>query len=157
MTPRNGSTEIWLGTHNAQGSLQDGAHGDRASGRIKQEVMDKWRSSGRGAECQPEIKKGSIVIRDLRLWHAGMPNRTGTQEGEEGQVRFMLAMIHFANWYRNPMKLELAEDVRPVLEGLDEQGELGLEVPVDWVSKEEVQKRYLDRGFGNSYDFNQAV
>ena len=25
---------------------------------------------------QPTVKKGDIVIRDLRLWHAGMPNET---------------------------------------------------------------------------------
>lgn len=25
---------------------------------------------------QPLLPKGSIIIRDFRLWHAGMPNRT---------------------------------------------------------------------------------
>jgi hypothetical protein len=43
--------------------------------------------------CQPVVKKGSVVVRDLRLWHAGMPN-WGTE------VRVMLALIHFAKWYR---------------------------------------------------------
>ncbi|EAA33938.1 phytanoyl-CoA dioxygenase [Neurospora crassa OR74A] len=151
MTPDNGSTELWLGTHNLAGedssghAAQEGAHGERASGRIRPELLAR-RAAVR-APCQPTVRKGSIVVRDLRLWHAGMPNRTS------GEVRIMLAMIHFAPWYRNRMRLELGEDVRPVLERED----LGLEVPVDWVGREEVLGRYLNRGFGNSYDFDQEA
>ena len=84
------------------------------------------------------------MVRDLRLWHAGMPNSTD-------EVRVMLALIHFAPWYRNPMRLELAEGLREVVEAEEE-----LEVPVDWVGEEEVLGRYLGRGFGNSYDFGQV-
>lgn len=159
MTVQNGSTALWLGTHVTHSlDTQEGAHGDRASGRIRQEVKDAWTSDTsnpyRGGECQPPlVKKGSIIIRDLRLWHSGMPNLSGPG----GQVRVMLAMIHFANWYRNPMRLEFAEDIRPVLEGLDGNGDLGLDVPVDWVSVDHAKKRYLERGFGNSYDFDQAA
>ncbi|KAI0013780.1 hypothetical protein F4779DRAFT_613055 [Xylariaceae sp. FL0662B] len=150
MTPQNGSTEVWLGTHRGTGlDAQERAHGERASGRIKADRMAEWKATHGRGPCQPVIKKGSIVIRDLRLWHAGMPNTTD-------EVRVMLAMIHFASWYRNPMRLELAEDVKPVLEGLDSRSQLGLEVPVDWVSKQEVMDKYLNRGFGNSYDFSQA-
>lgn len=144
-TPANGSTELWLGTHTGELSglhVQEGAHGDRASGRIKEDLLVKRREI-RGPS-QPSISKGSIVVRDLRLWHAGMPNLTD-------DVRVMLAMIHFAPWYRNPMRLELSESVRPVVEA-----QKGLEVPVDWVSEEQALARYLNRGFGNSYDFGQA-
>lgn len=59
--------------------------------------------------------------------------------------------VHFAPWYRNQMRLELSEEIRPMVE---EQSTL--EVPCDWVSEEEAEGRYLNRGFGNSYDFNQA-
>ena len=48
------------------------------------------------------------------------------------------------------MNLELAEEIKPVI---DE--ETSLEVTVDWVSEKESQERYLNRGFGNSYDFRQ--
>jgi len=146
MTPQNGSTEIWLGTQNFGQGAQEGKHGERASGRIREEYL-RERAETRGP-AQPVVKKGSFVIRDLRLWHAGMPN---TME----EVRIMLAFIHFAPWYRNRMRLELSEDVRPVLEALDRKGELGLETPVDWVSREHALSTYLNRGFGNSYDFNQ--
>jgi len=84
MTPENGSTEIWLGTHNSSGiHAQEGAQGDRASGRIKKELLDK--RSDISPPLQPVIPKGSIIIRDLRLWHAGMPNYSR-------DVRVMLAM-----------------------------------------------------------------
>lgn len=93
---------------------------------------------------QPGVRKGSIVLRDLRLWHAGMPNISD-------DVRVMLAMIHFAPWYRNPMRLQFGEDVRELLAGLESE----LEIPVDWVKNEKVLGSYLRREFGNSYDFDQ--
>lgn len=105
-TPENGSTELWLGTHTGSLSglqVQEGAHGDRASGRIKESLLDERRKIR--APSQPDVRKGSIVVRDLRLWHAGMPNLTD-------EVRVMLALIHFAPWYRNPMRLELSEGLR---------------------------------------------
>lgn len=144
-TPTNGSTELWLGTHTGDLSglqVQEGAHGDRASGRIKEDLLVERRKI-RGPS-QPSIRKGSIVVRDLRLWHAGMPNLTD-------EVRVMLAMIHFAPWYRNPMRLEFGESLKEVV-GKEE----GLEIPVDWVGEEEALDKYLARGFGNSYDFGQA-
>mgnify|MGYP002380673427 FL=1 len=84
MTPENGSTEIWLGTHKDTGlAVQEGRHGERASGRIRSEELEKRREVR--PPCQPVVPKGSIVIRDLRLWHAGIGNRTD-------EVRVMLAM-----------------------------------------------------------------
>ena len=147
MTPENGSTEIWLGTHKTDVSYQEGKHGERASGRIREEHL-QGRRVAFGDPVQPVIKKGSLVVRDLRLWHAGMPNMTD-------QVRVMLALIHFAPWYRNGMRLEFGDDVRPILEEMREKGKLGLQVPVDWVNKDQVMESYLNRGFGNSYDFDQ--
>ncbi|KAJ5926227.1 hypothetical protein N7516_008000 [Penicillium verrucosum] len=142
MTPENGSTEVWLGTHTDAGlHVQEGLHGERASGRIKPTELEKRRLDS--PPCQPVVPKGSLVVRDLRLWHAGVGNQTE-------DPRVMLAMIHFASWYRNPMKLEFADDLKPVVEGQTE-----LEVPVEWVSKSEALSRYLNRGFGNAYDFNQ--
>ena len=94
MTPKNGSTELWLGTHSISSKdCQEGDHGERASGRIKADLLEERRKVR--APCQPVVKEGSVVVRDLRLWHAGMPNL-----GVEGEVRVMLALIHFAGWYR---------------------------------------------------------
>lgn len=83
MTPKNGSTEVWLGTHNSTGLHdQEGAHGDRASGRIKHKLLEERRNIR--PPIQPTVPKGSIIVRDLRLWHGGMPNTSG-------DVRVMLA------------------------------------------------------------------
>lgn len=88
MTPENGSTEIWVGTHsNTTIADQEGEHGDRASGRIKKDMLEKRRKE-RGPS-QPVVKKGSVIVRDLRLWHGGKPNL--------GNVpRVMLAMSESA-------------------------------------------------------------
>ena len=73
MEEQNGSTEVWLGTHaNTTIADQEGEHGDRASGRIKQHLLKKQKEV-RGP-CQPLVKKGSVIVRDLRLWHGGKPN-----------------------------------------------------------------------------------
>ena len=143
MTPENGSTEIWLGTHTFDQSSQEGAHGDRASGRIQKPLLEKRREER--SPSQPVVKKGSVVIRDLRLWHAGMPNHTD-------DVRVMLAMIHFAPWYRNTLMMEFGKDVKPILE----KGTAGLMSAVRWTETDVVKGNYLSRGFGNSYDFDQA-
>lgn len=143
MEPMNGSTEVWLGTHKDFGpESQEGEHGERASGRIKEDVLEERRGSR--PPSQPVVPKGSIVIRDLRLWHAGMPNFSN-------EVRVMLAIIHFALWYRNPMRLELSEDIRPLVEACKD-----LTLHVDWVKENDVAQTYLNRGFGNSYDFDQT-
>lgn len=147
-TPENGSTEVWLGTHDKYGvDAQEGSHGERASGRIKQDHLDQRREIS--PPVQPTISKGSIIVRDLRLWHAGMPNYTK-------KTRVMLAFIHFAPWYRNQMRLEFGSSIKPVLDKLEDTGALGLDIPVDWVSDEEAMSNYLNRGFGNSYDFSQG-
>lgn len=42
---------------------------------------------------QLDMKKGSVLIRDMRLWHRGMPNRSD-------QIRHMIAMVHQVSWFR---------------------------------------------------------
>lgn len=83
MTPENGSTEVWLGSHNGTGvHHQEGAHGERASGRIQLDLLEARRKIS--PPIQPIIPKGSIIVRDLRLWHGGMPNNSD-------DIRVMLA------------------------------------------------------------------
>ena len=84
MTPENGSTEVWLGTHSDTGlHSQEGLHGERASGRVKLDLLEKRRLQR--PPCQPVVPKGSLVVRDIRLWHAGVGNQTE-------DPRIMLAM-----------------------------------------------------------------
>jgi len=85
MSPENGSTEIWPGTHlDTTVTMQSGdieVAPDHLEARRK--VAPPY---------QPTVPIGSVVIRDMRLWHAGMPNRTQTP-------RPMLAMIHYVSWW----------------------------------------------------------
>ena len=81
-TVDNGATEFWLGTH---------VHGNKD---IKDPILDgPWIApeylEKRRAECppiRPAISKGSLLIRDMRLWHAGIPNKTSNP-------RIMLTMV----------------------------------------------------------------
>lgn len=80
----NGATEFWLGSHAAT-TLEDQqpvTDATRATWKPKH-PSDRipWISEGpkeaRRAvrpPVQPEVVRGDIMIRDLRTWHAGMPN-----------------------------------------------------------------------------------
>ena len=59
--------------------------------------------------------------------------------------------VHFAPWYRNQMRMEFGEGTKPLI-----QAEKQLDVRVDFVPEDEAMESYLNRGFGNSYDFNQT-
>ena len=50
------------------------------------------------------------------------------------------------------MKVEFDTELRPVLESAGKD----LQIHADYISKHDIEARYLKRGFGNSYDFNQA-
>lgn len=85
MGPENGSTEIWPGTHlDTRYSVHDG------SLRIPVAVLEQRRQIY--PPVQPTVRRGSVIIRDIRLWHAGMPNHSPT-------ARPMIAMIHWTSWY----------------------------------------------------------
>ena len=84
MGPENGSTEIWPGTHLDVTVTQ-------SDGDIKasEEAMVARREIS--PPLQPRVRAGSILIRDMRMWHAGMPNFTDNP-------RPMVAMIHSVAW-----------------------------------------------------------
>jgi len=48
------------------------------------------------------------------------------------------------------MRLELAEEIKPIVGDLKD-----LDVRADFVTEDQALRRYLNRGFGNSYDFGQ--
>ncbi len=85
MGPENGSTEVWLGTHkDPHVAMQDGDI------ELPFSKLEAQRSIS--PPIQPLVKAGSIVIRDIRMWHAGMPNHTP-------HPRPMIAMIHTIGWW----------------------------------------------------------
>ena len=84
-SPQNGSTEIWAGTHKDTSVVMG------QDIKVTPEMLEKWREKSQ--PFQPTIKAGSVLIRDIRLWHAGMPNRTDTP-------RTMIAMLHYIGWWK---------------------------------------------------------
>jgi len=84
MTVHTGSIELWPGSH------QDTTIGPDDKIRIPREnVLARQDEFG---PFQPEIPAGSVLIRDMRLWHRGMPNHSE-------KPRPMIAMIHTCEWY----------------------------------------------------------
>lgn len=49
------------------------------------------------------------------------------------------------------MKLQFAEDLQDMVEN-----EKTLEIPVRWASRSDAAEQYLNRAFGNAYDFSQG-
>lgn len=87
VTPENGSTELWPGTHlDTSIAMQ--------AGDIKVDPVQLEAQRAILPPIQPNIPVGSVVIRDIRMWHAGMPNHTPIP-------RIMIAMIHWVSWWND--------------------------------------------------------
>ena len=85
VTAANGSTEIWPGTH-----TDTTIYVQAGDIKLPPTVVEARRAVR--PPLQPAVRAGSVVIRDIRLWHAGMPNTTA-------QARPMIAMIHYVSWW----------------------------------------------------------
>jgi len=109
----NGSTEVWLGSHrdttfadHRNCGLDISADGDADIG-IRVDLVEARRAIA--PPIQPAIKRGSVVLRDLRLWHAGVGNPSP-------HTRVMLAFVHMPWWYQCPAKVKLPEKARDLVE-----------------------------------------
>ena len=75
----NGSIELWPGTHL-----------DPSFGSVIDAKMEEKRRAI-ATPIRANTRKGSILIRDMRLWHRGVPNHSQ-------HPRHMIAMIHNIGW-----------------------------------------------------------
>lgn len=89
MDERNGSTEMWPGTHLDTSMTVQQVRSD-ADIRVPDEKLKERRLVS--PPVQPFVPAGGVAIRDLRLWHRGMPNHTPVP-------RPMIAMIHWCSWW----------------------------------------------------------
>lgn len=117
VSPENASTEVWLASHRdtsfrdhvnctpEANGLQKSLDGIELA--IRKELVEQRRQYA--PPIQPCVKKGSVVLRDLRLWHAGLCNHTR-------DARVMLAFVHTPSWYQCPAKVVLPEGCRPLVE-----------------------------------------
>jgi ectoine hydroxylase-related dioxygenase (phytanoyl-CoA dioxygenase family) len=99
--PNNGPTEIWpYGTHLV---------GDPAVIPVPDFTrIEELRGSPLGRFTEEEMKPqqvitraGSVVIRDIRMWHRGTPNRSD-------EPRSMMAMVYNRPWYNHGV-VQIAE------------------------------------------------
>jgi ectoine hydroxylase-related dioxygenase (phytanoyl-CoA dioxygenase family) len=89
-TEENGSTEVWPGTHLIVDKVP-------ADSRALEERAKHFASQ------RTNISTGSIVIRDMRMWHRGVPNNSN-------EVRTMLAIVYDRGWLRAPRPVEIPRD-----------------------------------------------
>lgn len=120
----NGSTEIWVGSHRDSCIDQHVRYRDGEFDlAIRPELVEERRRHS--PPIQPEIKKGSIIVRDVRLWHAGMPNRSL-------EPRIMLAFVIQPKWFQAPSKVLIPLKAKSLVERWKK--EVGLEYKVEWVN-----------------------
>ena len=101
-TEQNGAIELWPGTH------LDTRMVIGNNIRVPEEDVAARRAV-RGP-VRGDTRKGAVLIRDMRLWHRGTPNRSAAP-------RFMIAMIHNVAWYRRHGRFQLAQECAPVFAG----------------------------------------
>lgn len=96
ISPGNGATELWPGTH------RDTSIGNKGNSEVEDRVLEMRRAVS--PPLQPTLPRGAMIIRDMRMWHAGMPNTTDTP-------RPMIALIWSAAWLEvgTPLQFPIGE------------------------------------------------
>jgi len=100
VTEENGSIELWPGSH-----LET-----RTTGRIDEAIAEERRKTT--PPIRGNTKKGSVLIRDMRLWHRGVPNQSD-------QIRHMIAMVHNIHWRTRNQVLKFNKGCEAAFEGID--------------------------------------
>ena len=121
-TPHNGSTELWPGTHlDTTRAISDGD--------IKLAPADEERRRAERQPLQPSIPAGSVLIRDMRLWHRGMPNHSE-------QARPMIAMIHWPRWWSTgkPLRFPKGTEELFAASALETMAEF-VEGPISYINR----------------------
>ncbi|KAK5956058.1 hypothetical protein OHC33_002631 [Knufia fluminis] len=128
-SPQNGSTEFWPGTHHVSTpECHELLPGNERILHIKPEFLEQRRKHS--PPIQPCTKRGSVIIRDLRLWHAGMPNLTPIP-------RIMLAFVAQPAWFQGQSKVILPVSVRDLVESWSSE----LQFAAEWVEGEVDHKK----------------
>lgn len=146
----NGSTEVWLGTaidssftdHRACRDLREGDDPIKPqvvnlrdpeqrnileSFGVREDLLEERRKWA--PPIQPKVKKGSLMLRDLRTWHAGMPNRTNRH-------RVMLAFVHTPWWFKAPTVVPMPENTRTLAESWANRAEYPIRYNVEYLEDE---------------------
>jgi len=102
VSAQNGSTELWPGTHHDTTIYIN-------DGNIKLPEMMVEARRTIAPPLQPTLCLGDVLIRDMRMWHRGMPNYTD-------QPRPMIAMIHWVGWWHDQNPIPFAKGTEDFFE-----------------------------------------
>jgi hypothetical protein len=138
VSPENGSTELWLGTPRIS-EYEDIIPGIIGIKAERVEARRKVRPP-----CYPSLKRGSLVLRDIRTWHAGMPNHTD-------QTRIMLAFGYQAAWHGCTLNNPVPESLRETVGHLEKHNDT--EFCVTYVPDEKFDNLYS----AFNADFSSAI
>ncbi len=120
VTEHNGSIELWPGSH-----LDTSVAMADATIKVEDRLVEARR------EIVPPVrgntKKGSVLIRDMRLWHRGMPNHSD-------RPRQMIAMVHHIHWFRRNRRVRFNKGCEAAFENcqMDPNVEFTDE-PIDYI------------------------
>lgn len=92
-TEENGATEVWPGSH-----LITDTEADQTSDDPNACPEER---AARLPSVRMVMPAGSLVVRDMRLWHRGMPNRTDTR-------RSMLSLVYARAFHHWPDRMPAA-------------------------------------------------
>jgi ectoine hydroxylase-related dioxygenase (phytanoyl-CoA dioxygenase family) len=90
-TEQNGSTEVWPGSHLIVDRTPDEAN------QLEERAANM-------ASVRTNMPVGAAVLRDLRTWHRGTPNRTTAP-------RAMLALVYRRSWLHEVTELEIPRTI----------------------------------------------
>lgn len=98
-TDENGPLEIWPGgTH----LTPDRSNHDTLDGSVNKHIHIVRAAEGMHSE-RVYMKAGSIVIRDIRMWHRGTPNRSDAR-------RTNIALIYNRSWLGSCHEIQIPRD-----------------------------------------------
>ncbi|KAL1735368.1 hypothetical protein EV714DRAFT_244288 [Schizophyllum commune] len=110
--PANGSTEFWLGTHVNTGQ-RDQMWASQDADAPTCDIIPARLEERRAARppSQVDVKFGSVVLRDMCVWHAGMPNPS-----EEDRI--MIAVSYFPSWFPVGQGFKAPASIKPLFTSL---------------------------------------
>jgi hypothetical protein len=119
VTEANGSIELWPGSHLDMHQVR----GDDI--KVDPGLVEDRRLFA--PPVRGNTRKGSVLVRDMRLWHRGTPNSSDAP-------RFMIAMVHNCAWMHRRPRFQYVKGCEPAFENddLDSQVEF-VDGPIDYL------------------------
>lgn len=114
-TEENGAVELWPKSHLNTKPLTDENVAEQ------REIASPIRG---------EAEKGSVLIRDMRVWHRGVPNHSD-------EIRHMIAMVHNINWRARNQVLQFGKGCEEAFDSSDlDHNAAFTDEPIDYLFRD---------------------